>query len=70
MKYNLYDVAGNLWEWTEEASTYATSGQYRVFRGGGFRNVLSASPVCYRYGHNTVNDTNYDVGFRVVLYIK
>ncbi len=32
--YHIYDIAGNLWEWTEEDSHYATSGQYRVQRGG------------------------------------
>ena len=33
-KYHIFDIAGNLWEWTEEDSHYATSGQYRVIRGG------------------------------------
>ena len=67
--YNLYDVAGNLWEWTEESSTYQTSNQYRVVRGGSFIYALATDPACYRDG-NVVTYTYFDVGFRPVLYIK
>jgi len=70
LAYNLYDVAGNLWEWTEEISTYATTGQYRVLRGSGFDGTSSTHPVCFRHGRHTVSSIYSSVGFRVVLYIK
>ena len=66
-KYHIFDLAGNVWEWTEETSIYATSEQYRVLRGG---SCDSSWPVCYRHGKNTVKKTSFNVGFRVVLYIK
>ncbi len=49
--YHLYDVAGNLWEWTEEESKYNgnVSTQYRVLRGGSYLNSLTVYPVCYRH---------------------
>ncbi len=71
-KKNLYDVAGNMWEWTEETSFYGgnSATQYRVLRGGSFNNASSAYPVCYRSGDSTVSHTGVSVGFRAVLYIK
>ena len=69
-KYHIYDIAGNSWEWTEEDSHYATSGQYRVFRGGSCVETSSDYPACYRAGDNTVSHTFLNVGFRAVLYIK
>ena len=69
-KYHLYDMAGNLWEWTEEDSHYQTSGQYRVRRGGGYLSASSSNPACYRSSHDAVSYTALHVGFRVVLYIK
>ena len=68
-KYHIYDIAGNLCEWTEEDSHYATSGQYRVLRGGSFVDASGVLPACYRY-YCTVSITNLNLGFRVVLYIK
>ncbi len=71
-KKNLYDVAGNMWEWTEETSFYGgnSATQYRVLRGGSFANASSTYPVCYRHGNRTVSSTDLNVGFRAVLYIK
>ena len=69
-KYHIFDIAGNLWEWTEEDSHYATSGQYRVFRGGCYNSASSDRPACYRDGVDTVSYTSFTLGFRAVLYIK
>lgn len=69
-KYHIFDLAGNLWEWTEEDSHYATSGQYRVIRGGSSLAASGAYPACYRNGSNTVSHTNLNIVFRAVLYIK
>lgn len=41
---NIYDMAGNVWEWTTEA--YSTYG--RVYRGGGCYNYGYISPMAYR----------------------
>ncbi len=67
---NLYDIAGNLWEWTQEMSnkTNEPDLKYNV-RGGSFINNVTDYPICYRaYENAHSNHTN--VGFRPVLYIK
>ena len=70
----LYDVAGNLWEWTQEASYVANLGYNTTYntynlRGGSFCSACASGPACYRvYGFAPVTDTSY--GFRPVLYIK
>ena len=63
-KNNLYDIAGNLWEWSEES---ATIGRY-MLRGGSFGGAYTDYPACYR-GYNTATNTNTDFGFRPALYI-
>ncbi len=75
-KYHTFDVAGNLWEWTDEASLYKnkneneTNIQNRICRGGGNIYESNLYPVCYRVGGNSDNTASLDIGFRVVLYIK
>ena len=71
--YNIYDVAGNLWEWTEETSFYggrANSIQYRELRGGSCGINGSLGPACYRAGNYAEGNIFNNVGFRVVLYLK
>ena len=63
-KNNLYDIAGNLWEWSEES---ATIGRY-MLRGGSFYNACTDFPACYR-GYNTAAATSTNCGFRPALYI-
>ena len=68
-KKNMYDLAGNLWEWTQEAAYPNNTVESYMLRGGSFRNSCSDRPACCRgYGAATYTDTNY--GFRVALYIK
>ena len=69
---NIYDMAGNMFEWTTEvgnhdAGTSAT--QHAVIRGGGFHGSYINS-VSYRGGTSMSAGSNYDLGFRVVLYVK
>ena len=69
---NIYDMAGNMWEWTTETGYHneeTSSGQYAVLRGGGFNNRGSSSPVSNRNGNNSISDPRILVGFRVVLYL-
>ena len=61
---NIYDLAGNVYEWTSEASS-----SFFIFRGGGYVNGGSDNPVSYRSRSNGSN-TNDFIGFRPRLYIK
>ena len=61
---NIYDLAGNVWEWTSEAY----SSRF-IYRGGRYGNDGSDYPVSYR-NHINASYTNYDIGFRPRLYIK
>ena len=73
---NLYDVSGNLWEWTQEAS-YSKNVSYNndetlntyMLRGGSFPDACAAYPACYRaFDYAPITNTHY--GFRLTLYIK
>ena len=59
---NIYDLAGNCWEWTMEAN----SGVRRVRRGGNYDDDY---PVSYR-GYNYPVSYNVYTAFRPTLYIK
>ena len=78
---NIYDLAGNMWEWTTEVgnrekiekkeeieepvteSTYL----YTVLRGG---SLDCNQPLCQRNSNSITKPTDFNVGFRVVLYIQ
>ena len=62
---NIYDMAGNVLEWTMEA--YSTSN--RVDRGGNYRNFGSGHPASVRYGYDFPDSSYSNVGFRVTLYL-
>lgn len=69
MQNNIYDMAGNLMEWT--ADIYPTDSRLRGFRGGV---CLYSWPACCRDFINP-HSIYYDIyqefqGFRVALYIK
>lgn len=68
-KKNLYDVAGNLWEWTQEAAYPNNTAETYMIRGGSLYHSYADTPACYR-SHHTVNDPSTNIGFRPVLYIK
>lgn len=69
---NIYDLAGNMWEWTTETMYSENKDQnIAVLRGGSFSNGGNDYNVAIRYGGNSAsNYCNFHIGFRVVLYIK
>ena len=62
---NIYDIAGNVWEWTLEK----TSNTYEpcANRGGCCNNTGSGSPAANRYNYSTDNSNGF-FGFRVSLF--
>ena len=63
---NIYDLAGNVWDWTLEAhSTYL-----RVLRGGYYTSFGSGNPASYRNGYYDPTYYYLNLGCRSSLYIK
>ncbi len=62
---NIYDLAGNVWEWTYEADS-----SFRIYRGGSYDCFGSSYPVSNRNYHFDPSDASDRVGFRLRLYIK
>ncbi len=65
---NLYDIAGNLWEWTQEAGYPSNTVESYMLRGGSFETTYAERPTCYR-ADSTVTSTFTTRGFRPALYI-
>ena len=64
-KMNIYDLAGNVWEWTLEYT--APTVRPCVSRGGGCSTTGSYGPASGR-GNNPTTDSNCNVGFRPSLF--
>ena len=61
---NIYDIAGNVWEWTREF--YTTSNQC-VYRGGSY--VYEGSRVIAKYRNNYITSySDSSLGFRIGLW--
>ena len=66
-KMNIYDFAGNEWEWTLEKTS--DSSYPCASRGGGYLGSGSNTPASYRVYRNTTSSF-YNVGFRPTLYVN
>ena len=68
---NIYDVAGNVWEWTTEEPRNAsgTSTPHSVNRGGGAIDDGSSHPASNRNGSLSSDNHTWHIGFRLVLYV-
>lgn len=64
MVNNIYDLAGNVREWTMEAYQR----QYRVMRGGNYKGMAHIAPASSRY-INEPSERSNTIGFRVALYL-
>ena len=64
MTKNIYDLAGNVWEWTNEKNSSS-----RINRGGCCNNSAKNYPVSYRNYYSSGISGGY-VGMRPRLYIK
>ena len=77
--YNIYDMAGNVWEFTtghnvtmqtNSAGEDTTKQMFCNVRGGSFHNVGSHDPIVKADGSSSLTSRLIIDGFRVVLYIK
>jgi formylglycine-generating enzyme required for sulfatase activity len=73
----IYDMSGNVFEWTADLyqinypssstnPTGASSGFYRVYRGGGWSSSVGSCRVSFRYDYNP-GCYNLSLGFRVAF---
>ena len=66
-KMNIYDFAGNEWEWTLEKTSDSSRPCAR--RGGDYLNTGSSYPASYR-NYDYTTRSNYSIGFRPALYVN
>jgi formylglycine-generating enzyme required for sulfatase activity len=76
--FGLYDMAGNLWEWTWDFNggtlgtpsatnpTGPVSGSYRVLRGGYWGSSATDARCAYRVSYYSPGGSYYSCGFRAV----
>ncbi len=64
-KMNIYDLAGNVYEWTLEYTTF--TGYLCAIRGGYYGIYGSNNPASSRFGSDTTGSDDY-IGFRTSLF--
>ena len=67
---NIYDIAGNVWEFTTERKNSVDPGE--IFKRGGDAGVMSGMGATVREGNymDWWTDGDWAIGFRIVLYVK
>ena len=61
---NIYDLAGNTYEWTNEKN----SSDF-IYRGGSYSTSGTDTPAAFRQSYIGATVANTDISFRVVLYV-
>ena len=64
-KNNIYDLAGNCWEWTTESPSSST----RVNRGGHYNHTAFDTPA-YTRADDSADSSYYNISFRSALYVS
>ena len=65
-KQNIFDLAGNLWEWTLEYSNI--SSQPCVIRGGSYESSASSELSVNSRSNNTSTQSYWSIGFRMTIF--
>ena len=65
---NIFDLAGNVWDWTLESFGSISNGRY--YRGGFYDGDGSYAPATFRFGSDYPFNSDSSVGLRCALYIK
>jgi len=71
--YGLFDLTGNVWEWTNDddhnPGSYIPGADYRAHRGGGWNNRADYCTVSGRRNYSA-DDRSYDLGFRFARSVR
>ena len=66
MENKIFDLAGNVWEWTLENSNVAS--QPTVIRGGSYESSASAEISVNSRSNNTSTQSYWSIGFRMTIF--
>ena len=65
--YNIYDMAGNAWEWT--TGHYSKGENFNVILRGGAYDFGGGKSIARAHGDGVLTTSLFSIGFRVILYI-
>lgn len=65
-KQSIFDLAGNVWEWTLENSN--VDSQPCVIRGGAYESSASSELTVNSRSNNTTTQTYWSIGFRMTIF--